>query len=63
VALLPRARAALAAFSEYEKPKRLVIIPGSPQDHPALITPTFKVKREALIEFIGPRMAALYAPT
>jgi long-chain acyl-CoA synthetase len=38
--LLPRARAALDAFSEYERPKKLVVVPGSPQDHPALVTPT-----------------------
>jgi long-chain acyl-CoA synthetase len=61
-ALLPRVRAALAAFSEYEKPKRLVVLRGSPQDHPALVTPTLKVKREALLEVLGPRLAALYAP-
>ena len=60
-ALLPRARAALSAFSEYEKPKRLVVIPGAPQDHPALITPTLKVKREALLESIRQSLAAVYA--
>lgn len=60
-ALLPRARAALSAFSEYEKPKRLVVIPGAPQDHPQLITPTLKVKREALLESIRQSVAAVYA--
>ena len=60
-ALLPRARAALSAFSEYEKPKRLVVIPGAPQDHPALITPTLKLKREALLESIRQSVAAVYA--
>jgi long-chain acyl-CoA synthetase len=60
-ALLPRARAALSAFSEYEKPKRLVVIPGAPQDHPDLVTPTLKLKREALLESIRKSLAAVYA--
>ncbi|HET6437726.1 MAG TPA: AMP-binding protein, partial [Anaeromyxobacter sp.] len=59
--LLPQARAALSAFSEYEKPRRLVVIPGSPQDHPALVTPTLKVKREALAESIRPLLEQVYA--
>jgi len=59
-ALLAPARAALPAFSEYEKPKRLVIIPGAPQDHPALVTPTLKVKRDALLRWLGPQVEALY---
>jgi long-chain acyl-CoA synthetase len=60
-ALLPQARAALSAFSEYEKPKRLVVIPGAPQDHPSLVTPTLKVKREALLESIRQSLLAVYA--
>lgn len=58
--LLPRARAALAAFSEFEKPKRLLVIPGAPHEHPALVTPTLKVKRDALIESLAPSLAQLY---
>lgn len=60
-ALLPQARAALGAFSEFEKPKRLVVIPGSPQDRPDLITPTLKLRREVLLREIDPEVAALYA--
>jgi long-chain acyl-CoA synthetase len=60
-ALLPQARAALSGFSEYEKPKRLVVIPGGPQDHPALVTPTLKVKREALLESIQQSLARVYS--
>jgi long-chain acyl-CoA synthetase len=60
-ALLPRAREALTAFSEYEKPKRLLIIPGAPQDHPALVTPTLKLKREALLASVQKALAAVYA--
>ena len=59
-ALLPRARAALASFSEYEKPKRLLVIPGAPPDHPALLTPTLKVKRDALLAMLGGSVAAIY---
>jgi long-chain acyl-CoA synthetase len=59
--LLPRARAALGAFSDYEKPRRLVVIPGAPQDHPALVTPTLKLKRDALVAFLGPTLPDLYA--
>jgi long-chain acyl-CoA synthetase len=59
-ALLPRARAALAAFSEYEKPKRLVVIPGAPQDHPALLTPTLKIRRDSLLELIAPSLRDVY---
>jgi long-chain acyl-CoA synthetase len=59
-ALLPVARSALGAFSDYEKPKKLLVISGSPQDHPAIVTPTLKVKRDALLEFLGPRLPAIY---
>jgi long-chain acyl-CoA synthetase len=58
--LLPRARAALASFSEFEKPKRLLVIPGAPVEHPALMTPTLKVKRDALLAFLGGSVAELY---
>jgi len=60
VELLPRVRAALAAFSEFEKPKRLVVIPGGPQDHPALVTPTLKLRRDALRAMFGAELAAIY---
>jgi long-chain acyl-CoA synthetase len=58
--LLPAARAALAGFSEYEKPKRLLVIPGTPQDHPALLTPTLKLRREALLAFLGPSVGEVF---
>ncbi len=59
-ALLPVVRSALDAFSDYEKPHKLLVIPGSPADHPAIVTPTLKVKRDAVVAFLGPRLAALY---
>jgi long-chain acyl-CoA synthetase len=60
--LLPRVQAALAAFSDYEKPKRILVIPGAPQDHPALVTPTLKLKRDAVLAFLGSRLSAIYEP-
>jgi long-chain acyl-CoA synthetase len=59
--LLARARAALGAFSDYEKPRKLVVIPGAPQDHPTLVTPTLKLKRDALVAFLGSTVSDLYA--
>jgi len=59
-ALLPRARAALDAFSEHEKPKKLLVIPGTPQDYPGILTPTLKLKREALLTQLGKKVAELY---
>lgn len=58
--LLPRARAALGAFSEHERPKKMLVIPGTPQDYPDLITPTLKLKRSSMLTWLGSRVAALY---
>lgn len=60
--LLPRARAVLAAFSEHEKPRRLLVLSGEPQDYPVLVTPTLKVRREALLAFLGRAVTDLYVP-
>lgn len=60
-ALLAQARAALDAFSEHEKPKKLLVIPGAPQDYPGLLTPSLKVKRDAMLSWLGARVAELYA--
>jgi long-chain acyl-CoA synthetase len=62
-ALLERARAALGAFAEFERPKRLLVIPGSPQDHPALITPTLKIRRDAVQRFLGAALGTLWERT
>jgi long-chain acyl-CoA synthetase len=59
--LLPLARAALQAFSEYERPKKLVVVPGTPQDHPSLLTPTLKIRREALMSTLAEPIARVYA--
>jgi long-chain acyl-CoA synthetase len=59
-ALLPRARAALEGFAEFERPKRLVVIAGGPQDYPGLLTPTLKIRREAVMALLGASMGALW---
>jgi long-chain acyl-CoA synthetase len=58
--LLALARARLAPFSEYEKPKRLLVIPGVPADYPALLTPTLKLKREAFQSWQAGAVEKLY---
>jgi long-chain acyl-CoA synthetase len=60
--LLARVRGSLASFSEYEKPKRVLVIPGSPDQHPALVTPTLKVRRDAFLRWAAAEVEALYAP-
>jgi long-chain acyl-CoA synthetase len=60
-ALLPRVRAALASFSDFEIPKRLLVIPGAPEEHPALLTPTLKLRRDVLVEWLGEAVPALFA--
>lgn len=59
--LLKRAHAALDAFSEYEKPKKLLVIPGEPQDYPDLLTPTLKIRRDALLAWLGPAASEVFA--
>ncbi len=59
-ALLAGLGAALAGFSDHEKPKKLLVVAGAPTDYPELVTPTLKVKRDALLAFLGARVAALY---
>ncbi|WP_373048705.1 AMP-dependent synthetase/ligase [Vulgatibacter sp.] len=60
-ALLPLVHTTLAAFSDYELPKRLHVAPGAPEDYPDLLTPSLKIKREAVLQWLGPAVQALYA--
>ncbi len=60
-ALLPVALSTLSAFSDYEKPKRLLIVPGSPTDYPELVTPTLKLRRPAVLRQLRSEIEALYA--
>jgi long-chain acyl-CoA synthetase len=59
--LLPAALKALSGFSDYEKPKRLLVVPGSPADYPELITPTLKLRRAAVLDMFRTQIQALYA--
>lgn len=59
-ALLPHARAVLSSFSDYEKPKKLLVIAGELAEHPQLLTPTLKVKRDALMAWLGKSVGELY---
>lgn len=61
-ALLERARAALAAFAEFERPKRLLVIEGAPHEHPALVTPTLKIRRDAVARHLGAALQTLWEP-
>jgi long-chain acyl-CoA synthetase len=60
-ALLTSLQGALAGFSAHEKPKKLLVVAGAPTDYPELVTPTLKVKRDAVVAFLGARVDALYA--
>ena len=59
--LLELARSQLAAFSDYEKPKKLLLVPGAPTDEPSILTPSFKLKREAFGKWKAAEIEALYA--
>jgi long-chain acyl-CoA synthetase len=59
--LLPVALQALTGFSDYEKPKRLLILPGTPTDYPEVVTPTLKLRRGPLLKMLAPEISALYA--
>jgi len=59
-ALLSVVRDRLSAFSEHEKPKRLFAIAGAPQDHAHILTPTFKVKRQAFLDWRRDDLTRIY---
>jgi long-chain acyl-CoA synthetase len=61
-ALLERARIALSAFAEFERPKRLLVIEGAPHEHPTLITPTLKIRRDAVVRHLGESLQSLWEP-
>jgi long-chain acyl-CoA synthetase len=58
--LLPIALEALTGFSDYEKPKRLLIVPGTPTDYPEAVTPTLKLRRGPLLKMLAAEISALY---
>jgi long-chain acyl-CoA synthetase len=50
----------LAEFSDYERPKRLLVVEGSPTDHPEFVTPTLKLKRKPIIDAYASAIEQLY---
>ncbi|MDI9629914.1 MAG: AMP-binding protein, partial [Acidobacteriota bacterium] len=58
--LLAPLHAALGAFSDHEKPKRLAVLPGEPADYPELLTPTLKIRRDVLLARLGPAAEELF---
>ncbi len=59
--LLRRVRAALGTLSDYEQPKRLLVVPGSPEEVPGLLTPTLKLRRDAFLARMREEVELLYA--
>jgi long-chain acyl-CoA synthetase len=59
--LLRRVRAALGTLSDYEKPKRLLVVPGSPEEVPGLLTPTLKLRRDTFLGRMREEVELLYA--
>jgi long-chain acyl-CoA synthetase len=51
----------LADYSEFERPKRLLLIPSAPADYPEFMTPTLKLKRSAVLTHFADAIEQLYA--
>jgi long-chain acyl-CoA synthetase len=53
-------RRALTDISEFERPKRLLVVPGSPSDWSEFVTPTLKLKRAPIIAAYTVAIERLY---
>jgi long-chain acyl-CoA synthetase len=51
----------LAHFADFERPKRLLVITGSPSDWPEFVTPTLKLKRGPILKAYADDIEQLYA--
>jgi len=50
----------LTRFSDYEQPKRLLVVPGLATANPNFVTPTLKLRRDALLGFYASYVQRLY---
>jgi long-chain acyl-CoA synthetase len=50
----------LHGISEYEQPKRFLIVPWAPSDRQEFVTPTMKLKRDVVISAMKDAIARLY---
>jgi long-chain acyl-CoA synthetase len=51
----------LAHFADFERPKRLLVIAGTPSDWPEFVTPTLKLKRGPILNAFADDIEQLYA--
>lgn len=58
--LMQRVRAQCAGLSDYETPKKVFVIEGTPQDHLDVLTPTLKVKREVFARKFAREIGAIF---
>lgn len=58
--LLALAKERLRSFSGYERPQRILLVRGTLQDHPDLLTPSFKLKRDAFLKRWALEIERLY---
>ncbi|HMA92762.1 MAG TPA: AMP-binding protein [Polyangiaceae bacterium] len=59
--LLTQVRACLHDNAEFERPKRLLVVPHLPSEFPGFMTPTFKIKRGTILEQLSDPIDRLYA--
>jgi long-chain acyl-CoA synthetase len=59
--LLATSRRQLGTCSEFERPKRLLVVHNAPSEFPEFVTPTFKLKRAAVTAYFAEAIEHLYA--
>ncbi len=58
--MLAMAREALGERASYERPGAAIVLSGSPQLQPGLLTPTLKLRRAAQLAWQAPALDAIY---
>jgi long-chain acyl-CoA synthetase len=51
----------LSRFSDYERPKRFLVVEGSPSERAEFVTPTFKLKRKPILDAFPAHIDRLYS--